>query len=264
MSAPLSRTRWSIRLVLVGVRTHLLFLAESRISIAILLGTPVVYALVGAYLYRDGGRGNDVVAVGAAAGIIGIWSAVLSNSGTAVHRQRWMGTLELMMVSPAPLLLVLAPLVLAPTVLGVGSLAVALAFTGLVFHATVPVAALLPFVLSVLVCAVAIATMGLIMAVTFVLFRNPYAVVNAIEIPVWILSGMMVPLGLLPGWAQSVAAVLPSRWGVEVVNDSVSGSPVLAATLIAIAVAVLYVLAAAFIIRYVARRARAQGSLHLA
>jgi ABC-2 type transport system permease protein len=254
----------AVRLLLVGVRTHLTLLVASRISVVIALLTPVVYLLVGSLLYRSGGQTSQVVSVGVAAGVIGIWSAVLSDSGTAVHAQRWMGTLELLMISPAPFLLVLAPLVLAPMLVGIASLLVALLCSALFFHATVPASAALPFAGSVLVCALAIATMGLIMAVTFVLFRNPYAVVNAIEIPVWILSGMMVPLGVLPGWAQAVSSVLPSRWGTEVLGDTVAGSPLLTAMLATVGVGLAYVLASAVIIRYVGRRARAQGRLTFA
>ena len=40
---------------------------------------------------------------------------------------------------------------------------------------------------------------GLLLASTFVLLRNANALANTLEYPIWLLSGMLVPITVLPG-----------------------------------------------------------------
>ena len=68
--------------------------------------------------------------------------------------------------------------------------------------------------LSLLVAVIGLGIMGMLLATTFVLYRHANALSNLLEYPVWIATGMLVPLALLPaGWARSAGSCSrPGRW----------------------------------------------------
>jgi len=65
--------------------------------------------------------------------------------------------------------------------------------------------------------------LGLVLASTFVLYRNANAFSNLLEYPVWLVTGLLVPLSLLPGWVEWISWVLAPTWGVEALRDAALG-----------------------------------------
>ena len=59
---------------------------------------------------------------------------------------------------------------------------------------------------------------GFLFASTFVLYRNANALSNMLEWPVLLVTGMLVPLSLLPAWAHPIAWVLAPTWGVQAIS----------------------------------------------
>jgi hypothetical protein len=50
--------------------------------------------------------------------------------------------------------------------------------------------------------------LGLVMASTFVLYRQATAFSNLLEYPVWLVSGLLIPISLLPGWVEPISWLL--------------------------------------------------------
>jgi ABC-2 type transport system permease protein len=248
----------------VGLRTHLRYMSHSLMALFVMVVGPVVYSVVGIYLYRAGGHPSEAIRATVGAGLMGIWASVLFDSGIAIHRQRWLGTLELHVIAPKPLLLALFPITLATAVMGAYAMVTAIASSAIFFGVSLAPFAHPTFVPSVLICIAAVALMGVFMASSFILLRNPYALVNALEIPVWLLSGMLVPLSVLPRWLWPVSALLPSRWGAEAVRNSVTGGPVLIPDVAALGVGLAYLALAVYAMKRVERRALMLGTLALA
>jgi ABC-2 type transport system permease protein len=65
--------------------------------------------------------------------------------------------------------------------------------------------------------------LGLLLASTFVLLPNANALANALDYPVWLLSGVLVAITALPVWAGRVADLLPTTWGARAVRAAISG-----------------------------------------
>ena len=55
------------------------------------------------------------------------------------------------------------------------------------------------FAVAVPACIIALGMFGLLLARTFVLLRNANALTNTLEYPIWLVSGMLVPITVLPG-----------------------------------------------------------------
>jgi ABC-2 type transport system permease protein len=62
-------------------------------------------------MFRRAPRRAPFAALGAA--VMGIWSAYAHSAGSAMQRERWHGTLELLVARPAPFALVMLPMTIA-------------------------------------------------------------------------------------------------------------------------------------------------------
>ena len=60
-------------------------------------------------------------------------------------------------------------------------------------------------------------------ASTFVLARNANAFSNLLEYPVWLATGLLVPLTLLPAWVEPISWVLAPTWGIRAIRDAALG-----------------------------------------
>jgi len=253
-----------IRFTLVGLRTHLLYMSRSVTTVLFTIATPVLYSLIAIYLSHAATHPARVIQASVAAGLMGIWSSVLFQSGTAFQRQRRLGVLELIVGAPTPILLALFPITLATAVIGAYAMATTV-FCAVVFFGASITPFLSPlFLAAVLVCIVTLGFVGVLMACSFIMLRNAYALVNTLEHPIWMLSGMMVPLSALPGWLHPLSWLLPSMWGTQAVRDSVVGGPVAVPITIALGTGATYLALAVFTVKRVERRALALATLTLA
>ncbi|MBD0742060.1 hypothetical protein BG418_11250 [Streptomyces sp. CBMA152] len=252
------------RLVRVGVRTHVTYMSRSPIEITFAVLVPLVYATLAVYLFRAAGDPDRLLTASVGAGLMGIWSSVLFGSGGAVQNQRWLGTLETLVVSPTRLPLILLPITLATAVIGTYAMVATVGWGWLLFGVPLDFAHPFLFLLAVPVCVLALGMMGLLLAATFVLLRNANALANPLDAPVWMLSGMLVPIGSLPGWTRPISWILPTTWGSRAVHAATSGGDVLGPTGLALALGAAYALLAVAVLGRVERRARAAATLALA
>jgi ABC-2 type transport system permease protein len=82
------------------------------------------------------------------------------------------------------------------------------------------------FALALPATVVALGLMGLVLASTFVLYRNANALSNLLEYPVWIASGLIFSTAILPGWTRPISWVLPPYWGVLALRHAALGGDV--------------------------------------
>jgi ABC-2 type transport system permease protein len=147
---------------------------------------------------------------------------------------------------------------------GLYGLVVTLAWGRIAFGIPLHIAHPLAFVFSIPACVIAIGSLGLIVASTFVLYRAAFSLGVAMQYPVWIASGLLVPLSVLPSWLGPVSWTLAPTWGFRAIDRAaVSGNawPMIAMCL---AVSVGYVAVAVVFLRWFEHLARRRASLRLA
>ena len=193
-----SRMRF-LRLLRAGFVVNVKMLATSSFFMLIAVAQPVIFATIAYYMFRSGGREGTLLYASLGAGMMGVWSTTLFASGGMIQWQRWQGTLELGVASPVNLTLVYLPFSLANSFTGAYALAATLIWGRLIFG--VPLHFVHPwlFVLAVPTVVLSLALLGLLLASTFVLYRNANAMSNLLEYPVWIASGLVFSTAILPG-----------------------------------------------------------------
>ncbi|MFC5926989.1 ABC transporter permease [Micromonospora vulcania] len=255
----------TLRMIAIGALLHAKQLSRSPFEITTALIVPVVQATLAVYLFRAGGEPGRLLEAAVGAGLMGVWSSVLFGSGGAIQNQRWQGTLEMIMLAPRPPALVVLPITLATALTGTYAMLATLAWGRLLYGIPLTFADPLAFVVAVPGCIVGLGMFGLLLASTFVLLRNANALANTLEYPIWLVSGMLVPITSLPGWTGPIAAVLPTTWGARAVREAATGSgPVWPSLGICLAISLACLALGAIMMTHVERRARAAATLALA
>ena len=242
---------------------HIKMLTESTFFVLTSTIQPVIFATIAFFMVQSGARPGSLLYVALGAGLMGVWSSTLFGAGGAIQWQRWQGTLELSIAAPTPFLLVMVPLTVSSASIGLYSI-VATLFWGRVFFG-VPLHFQHPFLfaLSLPVTLLGLGLLGLVMASTFVLYRQASAFQNLLEYPVWLVTGLLVPLTLLPGWAAPFGWVLAPYWGMKAIRSSALGGDALLAIGMCVLLGAAYLVIGAVCLVNFERLARKHATLSL-
>ncbi|HEY5984790.1 MAG TPA: ABC transporter permease [Streptosporangiaceae bacterium] len=224
---------------------------------------PLFFATTAFLVYRITRSGQAILYAGLGAAVMGIWSAVATTASGALQRERWMGTLELVVSAPTPVALVLIPITMAMATLGLFSLGMTLLWGWLVFGIPFHVGQPVAFTLALLMMVQAIAMFGFLLSVTVVRYRTAWALGNLFEYPGWLLCGFLVPLVVLPAWARPFSYMLSPTWGMMAIREAAAGGWPWLAGGVCVGLTALYGLAATLLSETVLRSARRHATLSL-
>jgi ABC-2 type transport system permease protein len=202
---------------------HLKGLSTSSFFVLTSILQPIIFASIAFFMFESGQREGTLLYVALGAGLMGIWSSTLFGSGGSIQWQRWQGTLEVCVAAPARFLWVMLPLTVATASIGLYSIVATLLWGRLFFGMPLELDQPVLFALALLVTILSLGLLGLLLASTFVLYRNANAFSNLLEYPVWLVTGLLVPLSLLPGWVEPISWVLAPTWGIEALRNAALG-----------------------------------------
>jgi ABC-2 type transport system permease protein len=247
----------------MGTALYAKQLSRSPVELLTSMILPIVQATIAFYMFRAGSHVHPPIEASVGAGLMGVWAYVLYGAGGSIHLQRIQGTLESLMLAPRSPVLVVLPLTVANAVVGSYAIFATLGWGMLLFGVRPDFANLGAFLVAVPVCVLSLGMLGLLLAAAFVLLRNANALTNPMEYPIWLLSGMLVPVTVLPAWTSPLAAVLPTTWGARAVQQAVSGGPVWPALAVCLAEGIGCVALGGLVLTRVERRARMTATLAL-
>jgi ABC-2 type transport system permease protein len=253
-----------LRLIGIGTLMQIKMSLRGTFEIATAMIMPVVQATIAVYLLQASQEPQRLVQAAVGAGLMGVWSMVLFGSGGAIQRQRFMGTLEVLLMAPRHPALTVLPITIATGITGAYAMVATLGWGWLVYGIRPEFANPWGFAVALPACILGLGMFGLLLASTFVLLRNANALCNTLEYPIWLLSGMLVPITVLPAWTGPFAAILPTTWGARGVHAAVSGGALWPAIAWCLGISLLCFGIGAVAMTYVERRARAAATLALA
>jgi ABC-2 type transport system permease protein len=253
----------AVRLLWVGWRFHLSNLMRSGFFVLISAIQPVIFASIAFYMWRSGQREGTLLAVALGAGLMGMWSSTLFGSGGAIQWQRWQGTLEVLIAAPAPFILTLLPITVATASIGLYSIAGTLAWGWLLFGMPFDIVHPVAFAVALPAAVVSLGLLGLVLASTFVLYRSASAFSNLLEYPIWLVTGLLVPVSLLPGFVEPISWVLAPTWGVKAIRQAALGGDPWPQIGMCLLLGCAYLVLGTVTLRNFERLARAQATLSL-
>lgn len=235
---------------------------------------PFFFTTVALTLFKDSTGPFGLYAV-LGGGMMGMWGNTLYSSGYAIEFEKWQGTLEEVLVAPSKLLHVITGRAVSNALFGLTNMVAILLIAAFGFRVPLGIADPFLFAVSLILTLLSVSALGLIFASAFVLSRSAQALTNGLETPLYIVSGSMFPIALLPFWVHPAAYVLGPTWGVDAIRLATSseyasqsfwtGMNVNVAIFLDLTVMLLITLAyaamAAVLFKVVEKRARIKGTL---
>jgi ABC-2 type transport system permease protein len=224
-----------------------------------------------AYVYKAMNTPREYVAFVILGGAMtAFWLNVLWAMGAQLYWERESGNLELFIIAPASLTAILAGMAVGGMVMTLVR-ALAILVTGWLLFVDVPVEpSSWPGLLGIfLLTLLALYGLGMLFASLFLVWGRPaWHIVNLLQEPVYLLSGLNYPVRTLGKVAATVAAVLPMTLGIDAMRQILFGSasanpllPVWVEVLLLVVLAVLFLVLARLALGYLERVARKEGRL---
>jgi ABC-2 type transport system permease protein len=254
----------SLRVVGLAWLMHVKMMSRSTFDGLLAVLWPLFFATVAFFMFRSGHGSSTLGPIGLAAAVMGIWTATSVPASSALQRERWFGTLELLVVAPRHLALILLPITLAASTIGLYCVAGTLLWARVLFGIHITIVHPLLFGIGLIAMVVTIGTLGFLMAVCFVGSRRAWSIGAALEYPIWLICGFLVPVSILPGWVQPISWALGPTWGMRAIREAAYGGAPLGPLLLALALAGIYLAVGVAVLRVVLDSARRHATLSLA
>jgi ABC-2 type transport system permease protein len=253
----------TLRVLALGWALHFKMMSRSAFDGVLGVLWPLFFATTAFFMFRAGGGAATLLYASLGASVMGIWSATSVAASSALQRERWSGTLELLVAAPTHFSLVLLPITIAMSTIGIYSMAATLLWGRVLFGIQLHIAHPLLFVLAVPVTIVSIGMLGFLLSVTVVRYRTAWALGNAIEYPVWLVCGFLVPLSLLPSFVRPISWALAPTWGVRAIRQAALGGNALPEAATCLALGLAYAAIGVLLVGTVLGSARRTASLSL-
>jgi ABC-2 type transport system permease protein len=88
------------RVLAIGFRLHLKMMTRSSFDGFLNVLWPLFFSTVAFFMFQAGAGGEALVFASFGAAVMGIWSSTSTSAGSAMQRERWHGTLELLVSAP--------------------------------------------------------------------------------------------------------------------------------------------------------------------
>jgi len=202
------------------ILTAKLFFADPQWIIPNIIA-PFIFTLVAFFLFGgQGSTGSFLLYLVLGSGLMGMWGTTIYGSSNSIGFDRWNGTMESTLAAPIPLSWIALGRVLFNTFEGVIN-ALFILIIGLVWF-QVGFGVLNPglFLLASVSTFLSLSAFGLLMCTVILLSRKGGFITNSMEIPVYIATGTMFPVSLLPIVALPFAVILAPTWGIEAIRLS--------------------------------------------
>jgi len=188
-----------------------------------ILVQPLLIAMLGIWMLRE--RGGDYgIFVVVGSGMSGLWTTMVFVSGNSITQERWTGTLELLVGQPTPITYVIYGKNIANVLQALLSMLASALLASLIFDLPLTITQPFNFVISLLMTIIAFVSFGLIIAPIFVMNPSIQRWQNSMEYPIYILSGFLFPIALLPGWTTPLSYILAPYWAARALHGATSGN----------------------------------------
>jgi ABC-2 type transport system permease protein len=253
----------ALRLLGLGWVFQLKMLSQSAFDGLLGVMWPLFFATIAFLMFRTSHDPHTLLYASLGASVMGVWSSTSVAASSALQRERWYGTLELLVATPAHFSLVLLPITIAMSTIGVYSMAATFLWGRLLFGIGLQIAHPLLFALAVPTTILSIGMLGFLLSVTVVRYRTAWALGNALEYPVWLVCGFLVPLSLFPGWVRPISWALAPTWGVRAIREAALGGAPLKDVAVCLALGLGYAVLGVLLVETVLRSARSRATLSL-
>lgn len=175
---------------------------------------PFIFTTVALILFRNVSGSVALYAV-LGGGMMGMWGNTLYGSGFALAFDRWNGTIEYVLATPARLVWIVAGRSASNAVLGLVNALAILVVVALGYGTLITIANPVLLLLALTLTLGSLSALGVLFCSAFLLSRSASVMTNGLEMPIYVASGSMFPIALLPFWSHPLSLSLGPCWGID-------------------------------------------------
>jgi ABC-2 type transport system permease protein len=210
---------------LAGLRLEAKLIRAHPDSLIPLVTAPL-FTIIFLSIVRESGR-HDLQADALMAPVLmSLWWVALQHGGNIITHDRWQALLESIVAVPTSLASLLLGRVTTVMCLGLLSFFEVWAIGKLLFGVSLPLDHPLELAGILLCTAFATAGASVAFAALFVLTRNAYTFTNSVGFPLYLLSGVFVPVAVLPDWIHPLSSVIFMSWSADLLRAAVREGPI--------------------------------------
>lgn len=239
---------WPIPLLALNVYQYMAFGTEANVSEALRQYGGIGMIVVGTIVYL-------------------LYNRLLWGTGVSIQSERWMGTVEVLFLTPTNKMIILLASGLS-SLIEASWWIVSIFLSGWAIFGVEPQVSSLPAVIaSIISTMAALVSVGVFFAGFFVLTRAADQLASGLQAPIRFFSGVAFPVSALPQMLQYISYMIPVTYGILALRKCVLQACDL--TGIWIDLAPLWLMTMVFLIlgkvalRIVERRAKKTGTLYL-
>jgi ABC-2 type transport system permease protein len=155
-------------------------------------------------------------------GMMGMWGNTLYGAGFALAFDRWNNTLEYVLAAPSRLVWIVAGRSASSAVLGLVNAIAILLIAVFGYRVEFGLANPLMFLIALVLTLASISALGVLFCSSFLLTRSAQVLTNGLEMPIYVASGSMFPIALLPFWSHPFSWSLGPTWGIDAMRIAAS------------------------------------------
>ncbi|MBN1310639.1 MAG: ABC transporter permease [Anaerolineae bacterium] len=211
---------------------------------------PVMGTTAYIFLYRALNAPPDYVGFVVVGGAMtAFWINVLWSMASQLYWDKDAGNLELYVLSPGPLMAILAGMSVGGLVMTGARAAAILTVCSLLFNVTYQINSLPMLVLVFVITMAALYGMGMVLASIFLATgREAWHLSNLLQEPIYLASGFYFPIKAMGFWVATAASILPLTLGLDAIRQLLfAAGPSLGFLSVKAELAILSVLAVVFI-----------------
>jgi ABC-2 type transport system permease protein len=230
---------------------------------------PLLQVIAFALVYKALGKPDYIGLVVLGGSLLAFWQNVLWSMAGQLHWERQSGNLELYLMAPASMLWILAGMAFGG-MLGTLLRAVAIIILGsLIFGVTYQIVSIPLLLVVFIITLVALYGLGSMLASLYLLYnREVWALQEAIQDPVALITGFYFPVKALGGIGGSFASLIPLTLGMDAMRQLLFPSypsfiPVGWEVVILSVLTVVFLVGATWSFSFIEYRAKVEGRLSL-
>jgi len=143
-----------------------------------------------------------------------LYNRMLWGTGASLQEERWRGTIENLLLTPASRTTMLLAMGCSSLIEGLWWIAGVALLSWLIFGVQLAVADWLAVILALTSTMVALVAVGIFFASFFILTRAAEQLAVGLQAPIRYVSGVAFPVAALPAVAQLFAYILPTTYGI--------------------------------------------------
>jgi len=186
---------------------------------------PFVFTAVALLFFRNVSGSLALYAV-LGGGMMGMWGNTLYGAGFALSFDRWNGTLEYVLATPSRLVWIVAGRSASSAVLGLVNALAILVIAVFGYKADIGISNPALFLLALVLTLASLSALGVLFCSSFLLTRSAQVLTNGLEMPIYVASGSMFPIALLPFWSHPFSWALGPTWGIDALRAAAGYSAV--------------------------------------